>query len=93
MFLQETHLNFSRMERIKFGFNFVNYLAVSNEGRGGGLALLWKSHIDLTILQHSKSYIHVVISSETQDNRHIVGFFLEFMGSLLLLEELEPGIC
>lgn len=65
------------MEIIKYGLGFTSYFFVSNEGRGGGLALLWKSHVQLDIAHFSKSHIHacVKIGDVVEDPWFLTGIY------------------
>ncbi|XP_042965942.1 uncharacterized protein LOC122299620 [Carya illinoinensis] len=69
LFIQETRLRVSEMDRCKRSLGLENCLAVSCEGRRGGLALFWKLEVDLTILQYSKNHIHAIIAEEEQESR------------------------
>ncbi|KAG2411309.1 hypothetical protein I3760_Q012500 [Carya illinoinensis] len=42
LFLQETRMHSRAMERLKFKLGFFGCLAISSEGRSGGIALFWK---------------------------------------------------
>ena len=50
---------------------------VPREGRGGGLALFWKSSINLTIMGSSKYYIHAVINKDSDNEWRLMGFYGE----------------
>ena len=45
LFLMETKLIVREMEPIKLELGFSSLLAVSSEGRKGGLAMLWKPDV------------------------------------------------
>lgn len=45
LFLMEIKLTVREMELIKVELGFPSMLAVSSEGRCGGLALFWKSEV------------------------------------------------
>jgi len=45
LFLMETKLSVREMEPIKSELGYPSMLAVSSEGRKGGLALLWKVEV------------------------------------------------
>lgn len=65
LFLQETKLLVRRMETLKFQLGFDCYLAVDREGRSGGLTLMWKNDVQLTITNLSKHHIDAqVIKAE-----------------------------
>ena len=50
---------------------------VPREGRGGGLALFWKSSINLTVVGSSKYYIHSVINKDSYNEWRLTGFYGE----------------
>ena len=50
---------------------------VPREGRGGGLALFWKSSINLTIMGSSKYYSHAVINKDSDNEWRLTGFYGE----------------
>ena len=52
LFLMETKLTVHEMEPIKSELGFSSMLAVSSEGRRGGLALLWKTDV----VVHTQTY-------------------------------------
>ena len=45
LFLMETKLSVREMEPIKSELGYPSMLAISSEGRKGGLALLWKAEV------------------------------------------------
>lgn len=57
MFLQEIKLMARRMERLKFRLGFDCCLAIDSEGCSGGLTLMWKNDVLLTVKSFSKHYI------------------------------------
>ena len=50
MFLMETKVKKTAMEKVMEKIKFVNGLVVPSEGRGGGLAMLWKREVHLEIM-------------------------------------------
>ena len=50
---------------------------VPREGRGGGLALFWKSSINLIVMGSSKYYIHAVINKDSDNEWHFTSFYGE----------------
>ena len=50
---------------------------VPREGRGGGLALFWKSSINLTIMGSLKYYSHAVINKDSDNEWRLTGFYGE----------------
>lgn len=51
------------MNKLKFRLGLERCLGVDCEGKGGGLALLWKKDVDITILKFSKYHIHALVHS------------------------------
>lgn len=64
LFLQETKLSTKKVEAIKIRLGFTCCLSVDCEGSKGGLALLWNSNKELTVMHFSKSHIQVEIRYE-----------------------------
>ena len=50
VFLMETKVKKTAMEKVMEKIKFVNGLVVPSEGRGGGLAMLWKREVHLEIM-------------------------------------------
>lgn len=57
------------MERCKFSLGFKNCLSVNCIGRGGGLALLWKKEVNLSVLSYLKSHIDAQILDDDVPNK------------------------
>lgn len=57
MFLQETKLKVADMEKCRVRLRYENCLALDAIVRSGGLTLLWKKEVDLSILSYSISHI------------------------------------
>ena len=63
VFLSETWSNREQMVCIKERLDFGDLFIILNEGRGGGLALLWKANIKVWVDSFSKFPIDSVIGS------------------------------
>lgn len=63
LFLMETKLTVREMIQIRDELNFQSMLAVSCDGRKGGLALLWKNEIEIHHQTSSPNHIDVHIVS------------------------------
>ncbi|XP_041011306.1 uncharacterized protein LOC121255085 [Juglans microcarpa x Juglans regia] len=68
LFLQETKLKARQMNQSKFQIGFQNCFVVDCEGRSGGLAMLWKYEIDLTVLSFSKFHVDAKITVDVVNN-------------------------
>lgn len=51
------------MNKLKFCLGLEMCLGVECEGRNGGLVMLWKEDVDITILNYSKHYISLGVDS------------------------------
>ncbi|XP_042974662.1 uncharacterized protein LOC122306298 [Carya illinoinensis] len=62
LFLMETKMSSWQMERIRVSMGFGCCFTVPSEGRSGGLALLWKNEVNLSIKSFSFFHIDAKIS-------------------------------
>lgn len=63
LLLIETKLTARRLERIRIRIGMQGCLGMDNEGRGGGLALLWKDNLDTQLINFSQHHIHINITT------------------------------
>ncbi|XP_075658739.1 uncharacterized protein LOC142628549 [Castanea sativa] len=63
VFLMETKLIVEEMKRVQREIGWVQGIVVASKGRSGGLALLWKPEIKVTVRFINRWYIDVVIDS------------------------------
>lgn len=47
------------MERIKFSLGLSNLLVVKGDGKGGGIVVLWRTGVNLTLRTYSINHIDV----------------------------------
>ncbi|KAH9748716.1 reverse transcriptase domain-containing protein [Citrus sinensis] len=64
LFLSETKMTVKQMQEKANKLNFQNCFAISREGLGGGLALLWSSEVTVDIKSYSKHHVDAVIYGE-----------------------------
>ena len=62
MFLSETKLKKSSMEKRKRNVGFINGLIFPSVGRSGGLALLWRKDITVDIQSYSDRHIDAIVT-------------------------------
>jgi len=62
------------MERIKLKLDFDGLFTVTNEARGGGLALMWKNKCDVWV---SSYHIDAIIKGGMKDAWRLTGFYGE----------------
>lgn len=61
VFLSETLVEVKDMIEIANKLGFENLYAVDRVGRGGGLAVLWKSTVDYDVIESTNNYINVQV--------------------------------
>ena len=59
LFLSETRLDDRGMERIKFSFGLSNLLVVKGDGKGGGIVVLWRTWVNVSLRTYSINHIDV----------------------------------
>ena len=62
IFLMETKLVVAEFDSIKEGLKRSQGLVVSSIRRSGGLALLWKKELSVSVQSFSESHIDVIIN-------------------------------
>lgn len=79
IFLSETKQQNKEMHNIVRKIHVYNYWLVPPRGTAGGLCLLWKNNIQITILEYDHNYINVNVNS---NNSNITEWMLTcFYGS------------
>ncbi|XP_042958008.1 uncharacterized protein LOC122293496 [Carya illinoinensis] len=65
------------MERMKYKLGFQNCLAVSCEGKSGGIALFWNNRFKVEIQTFSKFHIHAKVTEEEEnvESWWLTGFY------------------
>ncbi|XP_074346246.1 uncharacterized protein LOC141685021 [Apium graveolens] len=59
LFLSETIYAANKIEDIRIRFGFVQCFSVDRVGRSGGLAIMWKNHVNCQIFGYSRNHIDV----------------------------------
>ena len=77
VFLSETWSTKEHMEHIKLKLNFNGLFTVTNEAKGGGLALMWKNNSDVWVDSFSSYHIDAIIKGGTEDAWRLTGFYGE----------------
>ena len=62
VFLVETKADISFMKIVQIKLEYMQGITVPSNGRGGGLALLWKEASHVEVHNYSHSHIDVIIS-------------------------------
>ena len=77
MFLAETWADEARLDCVLRNFDFNNKWVVSSDNRGGGLALLWKDSVTISVEDSSKYCIDALIDKGLDQVWHFTGFYGE----------------
>ena len=75
LFLMETKRTVQAMEPIKVELGFQSMLAVSSEGRRGGLALLWKSGVVIDTNTYSPHHIDAQVLPPSGQPWRLTGIY------------------
>lgn len=75
VFLSETIKDISGMELIRVRLKYKSCLAVSKEGRSGGLALLWNASIEVSISSFSRNHIDALVQDDNGRVWRFTGFY------------------
>lgn len=57
------------MKSCKYHIGFFNCLLVDCDGRSGGVALLWKKDINLSVISFSKFHIDALIQDDADNSK------------------------
>ena len=76
VFLTETKKKNAGMTKVRMKIGFENGFYVKKEGKGGGLAMLWRREVNLEIKSYSMHHIDAVITGEgARFQWRITGFY------------------
>ena len=77
VFLAETWIDDARLDQVLCNFDFRHKWSVASGTRGGGLVLLWKEEIRITVEDSSKYCIDVLVEKNTPREWRFTGFYGE----------------
>ncbi|KAG4109656.1 hypothetical protein ERO13_1Z049485v2 [Gossypium hirsutum] len=75
VFLCETKIQSNSLKRIRTVCRMDGCLAVSSEGKSGGLALLWREGVNVEVQSYSKFHIESVVSIDDGERLRFTGFY------------------
>ncbi|PPD85534.1 hypothetical protein GOBAR_DD17534 [Gossypium barbadense] len=75
IFLSETKMTPNDFRRVQNKCRMQNGLVVNSEGRSGGLALMWRGGMDVSIQSYSKHHIDSMVKLESNKNMGVRGFY------------------
>ena len=73
--MSETWSNREQIVRIKERLSFDDLFVVPNEGRGGGLALLWRRGVQVWVNSFLKYHIDSIIDGNLENAWQLSGFY------------------
>lgn len=65
----------NKIEEVKRRINFHGCFAVDREGRGGGVAVLWKENFNCCITSYSSNYIDMEVVDDSRGVWRLTGFY------------------
>ena len=77
LFIVETWVDEARLITVMRNFDYEHKWIVPRKGRGGGLALFWKSSINLSVEDSSKYCIDIIIDKNTDNAWRFTDFYRE----------------
>ena len=77
VFLSETWSDREHMECVRCQLKFDGCFTVSSDGRGGGLAMLWRDEDVVWVDSFSNYHIDVIVHGHTENAWHLTGFYGE----------------
>ncbi|XP_060970191.1 uncharacterized protein LOC133037264 [Cannabis sativa] len=75
LFIMETKLQYGSIDRFRNTLHFPNGIEVPRQGLGGGLMLLWKPHVTLSINNFSQNHIDCFMENQDGPSLHFTGFY------------------
>ncbi|TYJ27776.1 hypothetical protein E1A91_A07G212200v1, partial [Gossypium mustelinum] len=82
IFLCETKIHSNGFHRIRTICRMEGCLAVDSEGKSGGLALLWKEGVNVSVQNYSKFHIDSLVSMDDGEKFRFTGFYSQTDPSL-----------
>ena len=77
VFLSETWSRRKQLEKIQCKIKYDGVFTIPSQGRGRGLALLWKSEVTVWVDSFSKFHIDAVVNGMTAEAWRLTGFYGE----------------
>ncbi|KAB2021692.1 hypothetical protein ES319_D07G157900v1, partial [Gossypium barbadense] len=75
IFLCETKMNAIEFQKVQTRCRMQNGLVVNSDGRSGGLALMWKDELDVTIKSYSKHHIDSIVKLGCTKTIRVMGYY------------------
>jgi hypothetical protein len=75
MILYETLSNANKINDLRYVLGFDNCMAADRDGRGGGVAVYWMSHIGCVITNYSHNHIDMTVNDPIRGAWRLTGFY------------------
>ena len=75
LFLSETLAVSNKVEALALKLGFVNCFSVDKQGRGGGLAMLWKHNVVCNVFASSNNHIDLIVKERNGGEWRFTGFY------------------
>lgn len=75
VFLCEIKMHSNNFSYIRNICRIAGSLVVNSEGRSGGLAILWKDGVDVSIQKYFKHQMDLLVRMENHNNTRFTGFY------------------
>ncbi|MCH83137.1 endonuclease/exonuclease/phosphatase family protein, partial [Trifolium medium] len=75
MILYETLANSNKINELRYKLGFDSCFAVDRDGRGGGVAVYWNNHMDLTLSSYSLNHVDIEVADSVKGNWRLTGFY------------------
>ncbi|KAG4192918.1 hypothetical protein ERO13_A07G187699v2 [Gossypium hirsutum] len=75
IFISETKMSANDFRRVQNKCRVQNGLAVNSEGRSGGLALMWRDGMNISVQNYSKHHIGSMVKLENNKKIRVTGFY------------------
>ncbi|PPR87553.1 hypothetical protein GOBAR_AA33151 [Gossypium barbadense] len=75
IFISETKMSANDFHRVQNKCRVQNGLAVNSEGRSGGLALMWRDGMNVSVQNYSKHHIDSMVKLENNKEIRVTGFY------------------
>jgi hypothetical protein len=75
LFHSETLSYANKMEELRSLLGFDSCFSVNREGRGGGLAFMWRSSFHCTVTNFSSNHVDVEVVDNDRGNWRLTGFY------------------
>uniref|UniRef100_A0A803PC16 Reverse transcriptase domain-containing protein n=1 Tax=Cannabis sativa TaxID=3483 RepID=A0A803PC16_CANSA len=75
IFIMETKLSSGSISKFRNAFNFLNGIEVPRIGLSSGLLFLWKSNVNVTIINYGQNFVDYYLAFDDGFSCHFSGFY------------------